>query len=264
MPLKRANSAWPEQNRAWRQRAIENWAPRTQEPLRLRAWLASPISWDGWDPLTIEGALQSVVVLRETGLPADDVYSSCPLDLPLSETDIQIPIADSLEYGEVPIARASCGRVSSDARSTMRWRRSRPRAEYYGLDKVKTTTAEMKAHNLPCPTVTATYVDFYVVGDEVQLSDLLQDVSHLGSKRGGGLGKILSWQVTRSETDWSLFQSDGTLMRVLPSAFVSNVGGDLREASLRAPYWHPGTRCSAVVPRTGVCTFVGALGASCV
>src|SRR5690606_6288686 len=53
---------WADENRAWRELAARHWSPRSPEPLRLRAWLASPIAWDGYDPLTIEGALQYVVI----------------------------------------------------------------------------------------------------------------------------------------------------------------------------------------------------------
>lgn len=238
---------WAAENREWREQARVTWAPRAPEPLRLRAWLASQVVWDGWDPLTIEGAIQYVVVTRETGRMPDDVYSECPIDAPLSDTDIQIPIADSFEFGDVPIALASCGVFAPGSVATVRWRRTRPRADYYGVDSVKVATADMKAHNIPAPTVAASYVDFYVVGDRSLLTDLLRDVSHLGARRGGGLGALHGWEVTPHE-DWSLFGPGGNLMRILPDTGTDRVSADLRQATLRAPYWHPRTRCQAWVP----------------
>jgi len=133
---------WADENRAWRELAARHWSPRSPEPLRLRAWLASPIAWDGYDPLTIEGALQYVVIGLETGRAPDDVFSDCPLETPLADTDIQIPIVDDTTYGEVPIARASCGVFAPGAVASVRWRRTRPRADYYGVDVVKVATVD--------------------------------------------------------------------------------------------------------------------------
>lgn len=240
---------WAAENLAWRTKAAENWSAKDSQPLLLRAWLSSPLAWDGWDPLTIEGALQSVVVLRETGRPADDVFSSCPIELPLEDTDIAIPISDRTDLGPVPIARASCGRFSPGAIASLRWRRSRPRAEQYNSPIVRISMAEMKAHNLPSPTMAAAFIEFNVMGDRSRLQSLLQDVTNLGSKRGGGLGQIKTWEVLPAAEDHSIIGPQGDLRRTLPvDAAIQLSGGIQREATLRAPYWHPRTRCSALVP----------------
>lgn len=191
-----------------------------------------------------------MVVLRQTGKPADDVFSNCPIEIPIADTDIPIPIVDRHDISpSSPIALASCGVLSPGARASLRWRRSRPRAELYRSEVVKIATAEMKAHNLPSPTVAASYVDFYVVGDATLLRDLLRDVSSLGSKRGGGLGQVQGWEVEVMAGDYSLVGPQGQLMRTLPvSAGIKAHHYDEREATLRAPYWHPRTRCNAHVP----------------
>lgn len=239
---------WASENRAWRAKALLHWAPRAPEPLRLRAWLAAPIAWDGYDPLTIEGALQSLVITLETGRMPDDVFSDCPIETTLEDTDIQIPIVDSTGYGAVPIALASCGVFAPGAVASVRWRRTRPRADYYGVDVVKVATAEMKAHNLPAATVVAPYLDFYVVGDRSLLTRLLRDLTELGARRGGGLGRIHGWEVAE-HSDWSLQGPGGRLMRSLPhSAGEVMLGANLRECTLRAPYWHPRTRGLGWVP----------------
>lgn len=239
---------WAAENRAWRERAAKHWAPRASEPLRLRAWLGAPVTWDGYDPLTVEGAIQYLVIALETGRIPDDVYYGCPVTAPLQDTDVQIPIVDTDSFGTIPIALASCGIFSPGAVASVRWRRTRPRADYYGVDRVKVSTADMKAHNIPAATVIARYLDFYVVGDRELLKRLLRDVTELGSRRGGGLGRIHGWEVTE-HADWSLYGPGGQLMRTLPrSAGEEMVGADLRECTLRAPYWHPRTRGLGWVP----------------
>ena len=178
----------------------------------------------------------------------DDVYCGCSIDLPLEDTDIQIPIVDSTGYGAVPIALASCGVFAPGAVASVRWRRTRPRADYYGVDTVRTSTAEMKAHNIPAATVVASYLDFYVVGDPKLLRELLREVTELGARRGGGLGHLHGWEIEPHD-DWSLRGVNGQLMRSLPhSAGTTMPGADLRECTLRAPYWHPRTRGLGWVP----------------
>ncbi|HEX6940912.1 MAG TPA: hypothetical protein VF158_15955 [Longimicrobiales bacterium] len=243
--------SWAAENRAWRERARERWAPASPEHLRLRAWLAAPVAWDLYDPLMIEGALQYAVVVRETGRMPDDVFAGCPLDAPLEDTDIQIPIADSEVPGcPIPIALASAGWPSADATASVRWRRRRVRAEKLGATIVNASVGETKATNLPAPVVIAYWIDWWVMGDRRLLEDLLRDVHTIGGKRSGGLGQVQGWEIAPANP-WSWFGPGGRLMRPLPAHFElarRSSRHDIREGTVRAPYWHPRTRMLCCVP----------------
>jgi len=230
---------WVEQNRPWLESARRHWAPRSVEPLRLRAWLSAPVSWDGYDPLTLEGALQYTVVGAETGLAPDDVFAECPRETSLADTDIQVPIADTRMLGcWVPIAMASVAWFSSDAAATVRWRRRRIRDEHIALDKFTTSTATLKSSNLPAAAVTALWVDWYVRGDAARLRELLPLTTHLSAHRSGGMGTIHGWEVSRAP-DWWLTGPGGRLMRTVPAvACVKGHTCETRQSTLRAPYWH--------------------------
>ncbi len=249
-------SGWHAANAGWLARARQNWAPRAPEPLLVRAWLASPVACDGYDPLTLEGVLQSVVCLRETGVDPGDVYSECPLREPLANTDIQIPIVDTVA-GVVPIAHASVGWFSPDALATKRQGWKRADAESYARPIVKLSEAGTKTQMVLKATVTAQHVDFYVEGDRALLSELLRDASHLGAGRAGGLGVVQGWEVTPVPVSWWWFGPGGRLMRSLPVEMIATderAGDyDAREATLRAPYWHHQTRtiCGVPVQRFG-------------
>lgn len=243
--------SWVNRNRQWRERAEANWLPRHPEPIRVRGWFSSPVAWDGYDPLMLEGALQYAVVVRETGRAPDDVYSDCPLSCPLSDAGIQIPISDQLVGGsEFPIAMASGAWFSPDATPTVRWRRRRLRAEYYARATVKAAQGDTKACNLPSATVTALFADWYVCGDRERMTELLQDVTHIGGHRGGGLGLMKGWEVEGTDRAWWFFGPGGRLMRTMPLADGEPTPplSDPRESTLRAPYWHPRTRCLCAVP----------------
>lgn len=243
--------SWAKRNRKWLEKARERWAPVDPEPLRVRAWLAAPVAWDTYDHLMIEGLLQFVVVMRETGRLPDDVFAGCALDVPLEDTDIQVPIVDEVLPGcEVPIARASAGWPSTDSVASVRWRRSRPRGDRYGASVVNASSGNTKAMNLPAPVVVTQFVDWWVYGDRAMIEDLLQDAPTVGGKRSGGLGYVHGWEVVPDE-DWSWFGPSGRLMRALPASYgraQDATAYQLRVATVRAPYWHPRSRMLCCVP----------------
>jgi hypothetical protein len=217
--------------------------------------MAAPVAWDGYDPITLEGALQSAVVLRETGRTPDDVFVGCPSDASLEDADIQIPISDvpiHVEGRAIPIACCSVGRFSEDAVPTLRYIRKRPRAENYRTKIVNIAMAEYKASNIPVATVTCTSITFWVLGDAERLRDLLRDCGHLGAHRSGGLGSVLGWEVTVDATSahWPAWQDErGRLMRSVPDSLCEYaIGFERRAANLRAPYWHKRTQALCKVP----------------
>lgn len=238
---------WAEENRSWRELAKAHWSPKKPESLRVRAWLRSPVACDGYDPLTLEGSLQYAVTVIETGRLPDDVFAGCSLSEKLCNTDIQVPIVDETIQGW-PIAKSSAGVFSPDAITTERWRRQKPRAESYNLDVVKVSTSNTKSYNLPSSNVIATHVDFFVVGDRDLLKSLVVHVGSLGAKRSGGLGQVHSWEVLPTRSDWSIFGPQGRLMRTIPASSHPPPYSELREATLRAPYWHPRSRALCHVP----------------
>lgn len=242
--------SWADSNRQWLATARERWAPSNPEPLILRAWMGSPLAYDSYDPITIEGALQSVVCMRETSRLPDDVYSDCPVSAPLSDTDIQVPIVDTI-IGGTPVAHSSVGVFSLDAWAGKRQNWKRARAEHYDRAMVKTAEAGTKTQMVLKATATAAHVDFYVEGDRAKLSDLLSDVTQLGAGRSGGLGSVHGWEVLSSPVRWWWFGPGERLMRALPLGHVESIMStqyDAREATLRAPYWHPRTRTLCGVP----------------
>lgn len=240
--------SWAEANSEWISRARARWSPEHPEPLLVRAWLAAEVAYDGFDPLTIEGALQVAVCIRETGRPPDDVYSGCPVSAPLDATDIQIPIVDTV-VGGIPIAHASVGWFAPDAVATKRQNWKRADAENYNQPIVKVSEAGTKTQMVLKATVTTTHVDFYVEGERAKLLDLLGDVAALGAGRSGGIGAVHGWEAIPVPVCWWWLGPGERLMRTLPASTHGDARGcDIREATLRAPYWHPRTRRTCGVP----------------
>lgn len=250
-----AQPSWLDANRAWLARARERWAARPEhvEPLTLRMWLAAPIAWDGYDGLTLEGALQCAVVVHETGRLPDDVFAGCPRDLSIADGDIAIPIADEVIHGH-RVACASWARPSRDAVETVRYRRKRARVDVMpGSGKLLIAGGPFKSLNVPVPTVTTIYLDFHVRADRERLESLLHtEALTLGRWRSAGLGVVRGTEVLSDPEDRSLTWR-GTPQRSIPVRDAQDAERyaapyDLRPATTRAPYWHRRSETLCVVP----------------
>lgn len=245
---------WLNNNQAWLARARKHWDPKRAVPCKVTAWMVSPIAWDGYDPITLEGVLQCAVILRETGRAPCDVFTGCPTDAALEDADVAIPIADttvSTPIGRIPVSRCSVGHFSPDAVLTTRYIRKRPRAENYATKVVNIAMAEYKASNQPVATVTCTHITFWCEADDGLLRDLLTDCQSLGADRSGGLGAVMGWEVEAVPDDNMAWLEDarGRLRRTVPDMSVDYViGFERRVATLRAPYWHKRTQCLCKVP----------------
>jgi len=224
----------------------ERWACEHQEPLTLRAWMASPIAWDSYQGLPCEGALQWSVVALASGQTPDEAFAGIPAN---EVVEIQIPIADAEMCGR-RIAMASWAQPSPESIETLRYRRKRARAEEYGLSKVLTSGGPYKSLNIAVPTLTSAWVDFHVDGDRAKLTELLQHVTHIGRNRSGGLGHILGWEILDDPGHRSMLDR-GRLMRTVPvgCGLEPRPGTfTVRNATTRAPYWHRRSLCEAMVP----------------
>lgn len=235
--------AWLDDNREWLE-AAKRWLPVNVEPLRLRAWLLSPIAWDGYNGVTIEGALQSAVIWRETHRSPGDVFAGFD-----GAVEIPIPIADVEIHGHT-IACASWAVPPPIAFESVRWNRSRARPEQYAMNVVRIGQGPYKSSNIPFSTLTTPFLDFFVRGDLDLLSELLPDVSGLGRANGIGYGTVFCWDIAPDEADRSC-AFERRPQRSLPEAMGAAMEPDsfsARAAGLRAPYWVRHNQAPAIVP----------------
>jgi hypothetical protein len=223
----------------------DRWLPSRIDPITLRVWLSSPIAWDSYDGITLEGALQCSVVMLETGLTPDDAFAGYRGP----KIDIPIPVADAALSGE-KVALASWAHPAPVALEEVRWRRRRVRIDAMGGSSlVRLNAGPFKATQLPTPTMSTPYLDFYMDADVERLRVLLADLGSIGRARGGGLGTVLGHEILPRSGD--VLVRGGRLTRTVPEGSVSGV--DLssyiaRQATLRAPYWHRCTLRDCWVP----------------
>lgn len=244
--------SWLDDSASWRTSA-RRWLPERVAPLRLRVWLTSPVAWDPYGGITIEGALQSVVVTRESGMLPADAFADAPSDF---FADVPVPIADEEHAGKL-IACASWA-VPQALVETVRKVRRRTREELFptpgGKGLLVTGGGPYKNTEIPIATVTTPYVEFFVRGDRSKLADLVRDVGSIGRSRAGGLGAVHGVEIDEDPDDRSLVYR-GRPQRTIPVADEHDAAVlfeassyDLREANTRAPYWHRATRALCAVP----------------
>lgn len=249
-----APSAWLKANKPWLQRA-ERWLPVERDKVRIRCWLGSPIFWDGFEPIQLEGALQYAVILRETGRTPDEVYAGigegwAPPPIPVASMD--------RIHGRPPMHLASSAVPSPRAVESKRMRRKRARTDVLGVKgKLQIAGGWAKSLNIPQPTLVTPYLDFYVMGDPGLLTDLMRDVPALGRDHSRGLGTLVGFEI--ESTRIGPVVSDGRLMRPVPVEFRIGNGAVpidpstymIRECGYHAPYWHRASRTNCMVPLLG-------------
>lgn len=163
------------------------------QPLRVRATLASDIANPMRTP-AIDALLAYVqAVYVEARTPPDPAHATPPVHL------------------DGVLALSVCGRyhlASFGLAEPEEWQRGRfvnrrfPIAEAQAMGSPKVTTLNLsggpaKSFRIPLETawLKGDRIDWYVIGDAGRILAMLAWVTHLGKRRGVGLGKIARWEV---------------------------------------------------------------------
>ncbi|MCA2250804.1 hypothetical protein JF729_23780 [Mycobacterium intracellulare] len=114
--------------------------------------------------------------------------------------------------------------------------------------RYQTRTVPVIAH--PATTVT-----WRAVGDPDLIADLLTDLASIGKHRDVGEGLVTQWHITETPEvgEWSAGHehSPGVLGRTAPPRCLTDTTtttGPLGTGTLRPPYLHPASRCTAFQP----------------
>jgi hypothetical protein len=231
LPLVTAHPSWVDDARAqWSARAGHT------EPLRVTAWMRSPVAFDRDDGLRLDSALTWVVVALTTGLPPPEAFADVPKG---AYVDIPVPIADEVVEGW-RVAMCSDAALAPVACEVVRRRRKKPHPEAMALAKVQTTGGPWKALDIPVAAWASPVVSWWLIGDAERLRSLLGELHALGRGRAGGLGHVEAWQVDHDDSAWERW-------RARPMPVLDGAPG-ARPVNVRAPFWHPRTRTLAACP----------------
>lgn len=211
-------------------------------PLRIRAWLRTAVVSD--DALPLDGILLYQAMRREYG-PRD---ATLPGTVPNVE---MVPLPLERTNSAQWYYRCSFAQWPQVAHEKSAWTKRVATHRMAILDdaksKVDIGSGRYRSYHMPVFARAALFVDWYAVGDQDAIADLLRDVWAIGKKTVQGWGRVALWQVEPWDEDWSVWQDD-QLMRAIPpeNAFDPT---DLRLIGYRPPYWMQENQTLCIVPQ---------------
>lgn len=208
------------------------------QPLRVTATLASDIA-NPLRPPVLDALLAYAVCLSEGRDPPDPTQP--------------VPRV------EIPLARSACGRVHlcsfavAEVEQMVRGRftnRRFPLAEAQAmagpkLTRIQLTGGPCKSFRIPIETawLAGDTITWYCVGDADAVRDLLAWITHLGKRRGVGLGRVGRWTVEPFDPGaegWGEgfpVERDGRATRNLPLDWEGARDAEQGFAVVTYPYW---------------------------
>lgn len=230
--------------------------PRYQS-CQVRVTLSQPIG--GYDPIHLDGLLQSAVVLDALeGIPLE--RSSTPYTIPLP-LEVLWRSPDGL-----PLYQCSSllpvGRVKS---SIFTWTKKNEESVSRFAARKKDGTewqpdngsGQHKEYCMPLPVKSSTSLIGYAVGDLEEISRLLKLLPALGKKTAWGLGSIANVAINPcSRVSRFCFVREQRLLRPVPVVACQDLGlavtGEPQFAGYTPPYWLPANQANCFLEQQAV------------
>jgi hypothetical protein len=218
------------------------------EPLRVMAVLAGQVSLPG-GTLALDSLLAAAVAQRE-GLPPASVGGYRHIDVPLEW-------APGRRFHLASFAAARW--EAHDVRYVNR-RFPLDLAQDIGdmkLRRVNLSGGPTKSYRIPLEAglVVDDTLEWWCVGDSTRVESLLSEVTHVGKRRGVGLGQVLRWEVV-PVTPWGdgfPVVRDGKALRPLPPDWPGLEVPELAYGCLTYPYWDRAKEELVAVPEVAPC-----------
>jgi CRISPR type IV-associated protein Csf3 len=211
------------------------------------------------EPLRVHADVNGPVALPDGGLMLDALFIyqiAREHGLVCLDSSMIVPI-------EAPIAREPDGRfylcsagMADEVASELQRTNRRPivaEAQMHGdgkLRRLNITLGANKGYRIPRPVA---YLDdgvtWWCIGDRVEIERLLCGVTHLGKRRGVGLGRVETWTVEPCEP-WPGFPvvRDGKALRRLPVGWPGVDSGRCGFGTLLPPYWDHAKEEPCILP----------------
>jgi len=81
---------------------------------------------------------------------------------------------------------------------------------------VYSSRGKFKAYHIKVYYRISSYVEWYCIGNVVEIAKLLKFCTHIGKNSGDGWGEIRKWEIVDWQEDWSIRGPGNKLMRAVP------------------------------------------------
>lgn len=196
--------------------------------LRITAEMRTGAHIARYDPVMFDGLLAAAVVRDAThgqGLPK----TGDPYDIPL-------PLKCLWRSPEgLPLWAASCLWPREPHFADVIYLHKRAQTGEFtagrnGRYSIQVSTGRWMERRVPTPTTLAAQGDAYAIGNADELQRLLNMISHIGKRRGAGLGEVRAWHIEECDGIMADFGvhcvviRDGVLSRPVPAGAVGALG----------------------------------------
>jgi CRISPR type IV-associated protein Csf3 len=216
-------------------------------PLEITVYLKSPLLYQTRKPifpLCLDSLLTWAAAIEKKGLralsPAPEALEE--IKLPLKQS------GDKYRYYHASAMMLPTGQENPEpiCVDNYSWVRSQSWVDYGGkyIEKARKKLVINKgrgherAFSEENILVNASYVKFYAMGDPYEVGRLLGYITHLGSRRNIGGGKIYSVEISRAREDYGVIGPSEHPTRPVP---VDEIKGSplwfKTQATYKAPYW---------------------------
>lgn len=217
------------------------------EPLRLRAYLQTGMISDQYFPL--EGVIL-YQKMREQFEEDRTTTVSNALNIDSGKADFSLPFATSVYEGKriYHVSFAQWPKIVAEDFQNYAKRFDVGLSDVIDFKQrrgnVNTISGQYKNQFIKVYYRHAIYVDWYAKGDRAELERLLPHITNLGKKSAQGWGAVLRWEIIPIKKDYSIFNSEGKLVRSLPSQFGKFQYG------YKAPFWVRDNQAMCEMPLT--------------
>ncbi len=226
------------------------------EPLRVRAWLRTPVVCE--PALPLDGILHYQALRERYGAESATVPGGLP---GRSEESIPIlPLAVRDDGGKPHWYYASSWAQwpeRADGQDTWNKRLATTHVELLSDTgrpvRVQISRGRYRAYHMPIFYRSALHVEWYCCGDVERLAALLAPVTHIGKKRSQGWGRVMRWEIEPVAEDWSVWRN-GKLMRTIPILAAQDLDCGQAWYGIRPPYYQSANQTLVWLPSDGIST----------
>lgn len=213
-------------------------------PLQITAHLdplGAPLAMpDGY--VHLDGLLAFAVALRDNLPPIIDEADILPIEIPVEREP----------SGRFHMASASLpiDWLCHEKRYTQRRFPVELAPMMTDMKRVNLAAGAQKNFRIPLDNGRVDRLVWYVIGEPVEIRQLLMLISHIGKRRGVGYGKVSQWDVEPWQMTWPGFPvtREGQALRHLPADWPGLVDPAIKYSNLSFPYWRRSTEMVCATP----------------
>lgn len=197
-------------------------------PLTIRCYTANPVAWQ--EPIMIDGLI-GYAHAKANNITPEKIR---PLDLPIERLDT----VDDLPVYACTALEPING--VEDREQFQKMNRFGVFSKSKRGFKPNQSAGRYQGRSIPIRTILAEYWEARLIGNRTLIENYLTDyITHLGARRGTGLGEILRFEVDEdSFSIEDLITRDGKLQRPIPVVLGYETIDYPYFQGFTPPYWH--------------------------